>query len=193
MTLYDNTDIDKLDSYLNGSSFCFFATVMIGEAEGYDYAFHLRCDTEQQFNLQLDLILNTFRNLIECCQVYRLLIRKEVPRLLHSTHDLEGIDILNSINKEASYELEYMQSLFRYYFWMMLSENLMLTPNLGYRMMLSRSTSDIVVKGILHFKTDVSGFQHFYFGNAVAIPALLFWKCGCNYGYQHFSLLINYH
>jgi DNA-binding Lrp family transcriptional regulator len=113
MPLYDNTDIDKLDSYLNGSSFCFFATRMFGGAEGYDYAFHLVCDTEQQFNLQLGLILNTFRNLIERRQVYRLSIRKEVPRLLHSTHDLEGFDILNSINKEASYELEYMQGLLR--------------------------------------------------------------------------------
>ena len=87
MPLYDNTDTDKLDSYLNGSSFCFFVTRMFGGAEGYDYAFHLVCDTEQQFNLQLGLILNTFRNLIECCQVYRLSIRKEVPRLLHNTHD----------------------------------------------------------------------------------------------------------
>ena len=68
--------------------------------------------TEQQFNLQLGLILNTFRNLIERRQVYRLIIRKEVPRLLHYTHDLEGINILNSINKEASYE-EYMQGLLR--------------------------------------------------------------------------------
>jgi len=109
MPLYYNTDIDKLDSYLNCSSFCFFATRMFGGAEGYDYAFHLVCDTEQQFNFQLDLILNTFRNLIERCQVYRLSIRKEVPRLLHYTHDLEGIELLNSINKEANYEWEYMQ------------------------------------------------------------------------------------
>ena len=109
MLLYENTDIDKLDSYLNGSSFCFFSTRIIGGAEGYDYAFHLVCDTQQQFNLQLGLILNTFRNLIERSQVYRLSIRKEVPRLLHNTHDLEGIDILNSINKEANYEREYIQ------------------------------------------------------------------------------------
>jgi DNA-binding Lrp family transcriptional regulator len=112
MPLYDNTDIDKLDSYLNSSSFCFFATRIIGGAEGYDYAFHLVCDTQQQFNLQLGLILNTFRNLIECHQVYRLSIRKEIPRLLHYTHDLEGIDILNSINKEANYEQEYIHGLF---------------------------------------------------------------------------------
>ena len=67
--LYDNTDIDKLDSYLNGCSFCFFATRMFGGAEGYDYAFHLECDTEQQSNLQLGLILNKFGNLIEFHQV----------------------------------------------------------------------------------------------------------------------------
>jgi DNA-binding Lrp family transcriptional regulator len=112
MPLYDNTDIYKLDSYLNDSSFCFFATRIIGGAEGYDYAFHLVCDTQQQFNLQLGLILNTFRNLIERHQVYRLSIRKEIPRLLHYTHDLEGIDILNSINKEENYEQEYMYGLF---------------------------------------------------------------------------------
>jgi DNA-binding Lrp family transcriptional regulator len=111
MPLYDNTDIDKLDSYLNSSSFCFFATRMSGGAEGYDYAFHLVCDTEQQFNLQLGSILNTFRNLIDCHQVYRLSIRKEVPRLLHNTHDLEGIDILNSVKKEADYEQEYIHGL----------------------------------------------------------------------------------
>lgn len=34
MPLYDNTDIDKLDSYLNSSSFCFFVTRMSGGAEG---------------------------------------------------------------------------------------------------------------------------------------------------------------
>ena len=112
MPLYYNTDIDKLDSYLNCSSFCFFATRIIGGAEEYDYAFHLVCDTRQQFNLQLGLILNTFRNLIERHQVYRLSIRKEIPRLLHHTHDLEEIDILNSINKEANYEQEYIHGLF---------------------------------------------------------------------------------
>jgi hypothetical protein len=62
--------------------------------------------------LQLGSILNTFRNLIERSQVYRLSIRKEVPRLLHNTHGLEGFDILNSINKEANYEQEYMHGLF---------------------------------------------------------------------------------
>jgi DNA-binding Lrp family transcriptional regulator len=113
MPLYDNTDIDKLDSYLNSSSFCFFATRMSGGAEGYDYAFHLVRDTQQQFNLQLGLILNTFRNLIERHQVYRLSIRKEIPRLLHYTHDLEGIDILNSVKKEADYEQEYIHGLLR--------------------------------------------------------------------------------
>jgi DNA-binding Lrp family transcriptional regulator len=113
MPLHYNTDIDKLDSYLNCSSFCFFATRIIGGAEGYDYAFHLACDTQQQFNLQLGSILNTFRNLIERHQVYRLSIRKEIPRLLHNTHGLEGFDILNSINKEAKYEQEYIQGLLR--------------------------------------------------------------------------------
>ena len=81
--LYDNTDIDKLDSYLNGCSFCFFATRMFGGAEGYDYAFHLECDTEQQSNLQLGLILNKFGNLIEFHQVG---IRKETTRVLTSTY-----------------------------------------------------------------------------------------------------------
>jgi hypothetical protein len=59
---------------------------MFGGAEGYDYACHLVCDSEQQFSLQL--ILNTFKNLIEYCQVYRILIRKEVPCLLHFTQRL---------------------------------------------------------------------------------------------------------
>lgn len=59
--LHDNADIDKLSSHLRSSSFCFFATQMIGGAEEYDYACSLLCDTKQQFNSQLELILNTFR------------------------------------------------------------------------------------------------------------------------------------
>ena len=109
MPLYDNTDIDKLDSYLNGSSFCFFATRMFGGAEGYDYACHLVCDTEQQFNLQLGLILNKFGNLIEYHQVYRLVIRKETTRVLTSTHDLGEGNMPVSPNGQAPYEQENKQ------------------------------------------------------------------------------------
>ena len=104
--LYDNTDIDKLDSYLNGCSFCFFATRMFGGAEGYDYAFHLECDTEQQSNLQLGLILNKSGNLIEFHQVYRLVIRKETTRVLTSTYDLGEGNMPVSPNGQAPYEQE---------------------------------------------------------------------------------------
>ena len=97
MPLYDNTDIDKLlyyRSYLNGSSFCFFAMQMFGGAEGYDYACYLVCDTKQQFNLQLGLILNKFGNLIEYHQVYRLVIRKETTRVLRLPMTWEKVTCL---------------------------------------------------------------------------------------------------
>lgn len=112
---YDYTDLEKLNSYLSGSSFCFFATRMIGGVEGFDYARHIICDTEQQFNMQLGLILNSFRNLIEHYQVYRSIIIKETPCLLPSNQDLEGISILNSQKNEATYELEYIQDLLSQY------------------------------------------------------------------------------
>jgi hypothetical protein len=108
--LYDNADIDKLSSHLRGSSFCFFATQMIGGAE-YDYACSLSCDTKQQFNSQLELILNTFRNLISDYRVYKSKIIKETPRILPSADNLEEVKTLGSLSEQADKELEDIQNL----------------------------------------------------------------------------------
>lgn len=109
--LHDNADIDKLSSHLRGSSFCFFATQMIGGAEEYDYACSLLCDTKQQFNSQLELILNTFRNLISDYQVCKSKIIKEIPRALPSADNLEEVKTLGSLSEQADEELEDIQNL----------------------------------------------------------------------------------
>jgi len=107
----DNPEIRKLSSYLRESSFCFFATEMVGEAEGYDYACNFVFDTEQQFHLQLEFILNTFGDLIANHQVYKLKIIKETPRVLPSADDLEVVTTSNSLNKQAAIELQDVQDL----------------------------------------------------------------------------------
>jgi DNA-binding Lrp family transcriptional regulator len=108
--LYDNADIDKLSSHLRGSSFCLFATQMIGGAEEYDYACSLLCDTKQQFNSQLELILNTFGNLISDYQVCKSKIIKETPRVLPSA-DNQEVKTLDSQSEQADKELEDIQNL----------------------------------------------------------------------------------
>ena len=107
----DNAEIRKLSSYLRESSFCFFATEMVGEAEGYDYACNFVFDTEQQFHLQLEFILNIFGDLIANHQVYKLKIIKETPRVLPSADDLEVVTTSNSLNKQAAIEPEDVQDL----------------------------------------------------------------------------------
>lgn len=107
----DNAEFRKLSSYLRESSFCFFATEMVGEVEGYDFACQLVFDTEQQFHLQLEFILNTFGDLIANHQVYKLKIIKETPRVLPSADDLEVVTTSNSLNKQAAIELEDVQDL----------------------------------------------------------------------------------
>jgi hypothetical protein len=106
----DNADIEKLSSYLYGSSFCFFAARMTGGAgeNGYDYSCHLLFNTKQQFNLQFRSFLNTFRDLIAHYQVYKSNITKEIPRALPFTHELEGVRTTNSLNKDNP---DYVQSL----------------------------------------------------------------------------------
>jgi DNA-binding Lrp family transcriptional regulator len=47
----NNDQIEKLSSILCDSPICSFATRMIGKAYGFDHAYQLVCDTEQQFDL----------------------------------------------------------------------------------------------------------------------------------------------
>ena len=109
--LSDTAEVKKLSSYLRGSSFCFFATQMIGGAEGYDFACNFVFDTEQEFHLQLEFILNTFGHLIANHRVYKLKIIKETPRVLPSTDDLEVVTTSNFLNKQAPIKLEEVQDL----------------------------------------------------------------------------------
>ena len=109
----DDADIEKLDSYLCDSSFCFFAARMIEGANGYDYSCHLVFNTKQQFDLQFESILDTFRDLIAHYQVYKSKIIKETPRALPSTHKLEGERAMNSLDKRPIDDPDYIQSLIR--------------------------------------------------------------------------------
>lgn len=105
----DSAEIRKLSSYLCGSSFCFFATEMVGEAEGYDFACHLVFDTEQKLDLQLKLILNTFGNLVAHYKVYKSKIIKE-PCVISCTHNSYGVKTLKPLDKQTPDELDYIQS-----------------------------------------------------------------------------------
>lgn len=86
---------------------------MIGKADGFDYAYQLVCDTEQQFDLQLSSILNTFKKMIEQCHTYKSVIMKESLRALHLTQDLkrDNVSVSVSINKQPIYDVEFIQSL----------------------------------------------------------------------------------
>ena len=107
----DNADVEKLNSYINGFPFCFCAIRMIGEAEGYDYACHFVFDTEQQFKFQLDLVLNTFGDLIAHYQVYKSKVIKEIPPALISVYDTEEDSTLKSANKQTANDFDDVQSL----------------------------------------------------------------------------------
>jgi hypothetical protein len=85
---------------------------MVGEAEGYDFACHLVFDTEQELDLQLELVLNTFGNLIAHYQVYKSKIIKEPCGIL-CTHNSYGVKTLKSLDKQTPDDLEYRQSFLR--------------------------------------------------------------------------------
>jgi DNA-binding Lrp family transcriptional regulator len=95
----DKPEISKLGSYLRESSFCFFATEMVGEAERYDYACQLVFDSKEELDLQLGIILNTFRNLVADYQVYEANIIKQ-PCIISSTHSSYGVKTLKFPHKQ---------------------------------------------------------------------------------------------
>jgi DNA-binding Lrp family transcriptional regulator len=97
--LRDSAEIRKLSSYLRESSFCFFATEMVGEAEGYDFACQLVFDSKEQLDLQLGIILNTFSNLITDYQVYKSNIIKQ-PCIISCTHGSYGVKTLKFPHKQ---------------------------------------------------------------------------------------------
>lgn len=92
-------EIRKLSSYLRESSFCFFATEMVGEAEGYDFACQLVFDSKEQLDLQLSIILNTFRSLVADYQVYKSNIIKQ-PCIISCTHGSYGVKTLKFPHKQ---------------------------------------------------------------------------------------------
>jgi DNA-binding Lrp family transcriptional regulator len=108
--LHDNADIDKLNSHIRGLPFCFFATQIIGGAKKYDYACSLLCDTKQQFDSQLELILNTFGNLISNYQVYNSKIIKQTPLVLPFA-DNQEVKTLDSLREQPDDELEDIKNL----------------------------------------------------------------------------------
>jgi DNA-binding Lrp family transcriptional regulator len=107
----DNANIMRLNSYLRGLPFCFFATQMNGGEEGYDYACHLVFNTKQQFDCELNSILRISGNLIAYYHVCKLKIFKETTRVLPSTHDLGEAKMSNSVNEQTLDELEGRQNL----------------------------------------------------------------------------------
>ncbi|MGH9986806.1 MAG: Lrp/AsnC family transcriptional regulator [Nitrososphaeraceae archaeon] len=109
----NNDEIEKLKTILCDSPICYFATRMIGKADGFDYAYQLVCDTEQQVDLQLSSILDTFKDMIEQCHTYKSIIMKESLRVLQPTQDLkrDNMSVSVSANKQPINDLEYIQNL----------------------------------------------------------------------------------
>jgi DNA-binding Lrp family transcriptional regulator len=105
--LCNDNEIEKLSSILYDSPICSFATRMIGKADGFDYFYQIVCDTEQQFDLQLSSILDTFENMIEQCHTYKLAIMKESPRIPQPTQELKG----NNTSVQPTNDLDYEQNL----------------------------------------------------------------------------------
>jgi hypothetical protein len=89
---------------------------MIGKADGFDYFYQIVCDTEQQFDLQLRSILDTFENMIEQCHTYKLVIMKESPCILQPTQKLKGNNTSVLVNKQPTNDLEYEQNLLNQYY-----------------------------------------------------------------------------
>jgi DNA-binding Lrp family transcriptional regulator len=104
----DNPEIRKLSSHLRESSFCFFATEMVGEAEGYDYACQLVFDSKEELDLQLSIILKTFRNLVVDYQVYESNIIKQ-PCIISCTHGSYGVKTLKFPHKQTPDDPSYWQ------------------------------------------------------------------------------------
>jgi DNA-binding Lrp family transcriptional regulator len=108
----NNDEVEKLNSILCDSPNCSFASRMFGgAADGYDCAYHLVYDTEQQFNLQFGLILDTFKGMIEHYQNYKSVIKKESPRSLRPTHDLGRDKMSMYVNKQSMYDPEYQRKI----------------------------------------------------------------------------------
>jgi hypothetical protein len=82
---------------------------MIGRADGFDYFCQIVCDTEQQFDLQLSSILDTFK--IEQCHTYKLVMMKQLPHILQPTQELKGDIMYVPVNKQPTNDLEYEKNL----------------------------------------------------------------------------------
>jgi DNA-binding Lrp family transcriptional regulator len=104
----NNPEIRKLSSYLRESSFCDFATEMVGGAEGYDYACQLVFDSKEELDLQLSIILSTFRNLVADYQVYKSNIIKQ-PCIMSSTHGSYGVKEWKFPHKQTPDDPSYWQ------------------------------------------------------------------------------------
>jgi DNA-binding Lrp family transcriptional regulator len=107
---HDKTDIDKLNSHVYGSSLCFFAAQLIGGTEAFDYACYLLCDTRQQLDSELELIIHTFGNLISKYQVSYSKIIKQTPPVFYSA-DIRGGKASGSPREQTDNELEEIQKL----------------------------------------------------------------------------------
>ena len=75
----ESTEIERLDSYLTGASFCLSSARLEGAAAGYDYVCQLVFDTQKQFDLMLSVILKRFENMISEHVIYQSEMTKQVP------------------------------------------------------------------------------------------------------------------
>jgi DNA-binding Lrp family transcriptional regulator len=104
----DDLQIGKLNTYLAGSSFCLSAERLV-DAD-YDYLCLLVFDTARQFDLQLNVIVRTFRELILDYLVCESKMIKDTPFTcsFDKTHDMRRYNVLQAIQKfnESSNDIE---------------------------------------------------------------------------------------
>jgi DNA-binding Lrp family transcriptional regulator len=99
----ERIEIERLDSYLTGASFCLSAARFGGTKAGFDYIYQLVFDKQKQFDLILSVILRRFGSIISEYVIYRSEITKQVPYRVSFETSLErktkALEISLALNK----------------------------------------------------------------------------------------------
>lgn len=76
VTSVEKIEIERLDAYLTGASFCLSAARLGGAAEEFDYFCQLVFDSQKQFDLMLGIVLREFGRMISEYVIYQSKIIK---------------------------------------------------------------------------------------------------------------------
>jgi DNA-binding Lrp family transcriptional regulator len=95
------TEVDRLTSYVNESSFCTFSARLTGD---YDWICHFIFESPEQYELETDSFLHRFQELIADHRAYESYTMKSVPYSVLDAHDQserkrQVYEILNSLKR----------------------------------------------------------------------------------------------